>query len=143
MKRTMTKRKKKTKIGSSLLVLAILLAPAAFAEKKKAAKPDTPAGAAYGMIGVTVFREPGFALPGASIALIPEPAEPLTPAQLKKVTRAAESSARGEYVFRVPVQAMKYKVRAAAKGLIPQEKSVSIEGGERIDVTFLLAPESK
>lgn len=135
-----TKRRKKTRITSRLASLAWALAalfsqmygPAASAAEKKAKTAES-----YGLIAVTVFREPGFALPGAELTLT------LAPTGGAKQKRKATSDARGEYVFRVPVQAQRYSVGVSAKGLVPQEKMVQAEGEQRIDVTFLLAAESK
>ena len=126
-----TKRRKKTKIGSSLLALALLTGLASGEKKPK----DS---AAHGLIAVTVFREPGFALAGADVILKPFPAESGSKLKLKGL-----SDARGEYVFRVPIEARKYTVGVSSKGLVSQEKMVSAEGEQRIDVTFLLAVESK
>ncbi len=53
------------------------------------------------------------------------------------------ANSRGEYVFRVPTTAARYTVIASAKGLKSQQKAVSIEGEQRVDVTFTLEPESK
>jgi hypothetical protein len=122
------------KTGSSLLlILVVLAAPVASAAKKKLA------GDSYARIAVTVFRDPGFALPGADVTLIPaaEDSEP----KVKKMKGVSDS--RGEYVFRVPVEAMRYTVQASAKGFATQRKAVSIEGETTIDVTFTLTPESK
>ncbi len=117
-------------------MLALLLAPAAGADKKKAAEAQP-----YGQIGVTVFREPGFALPGAEVTLTANPENGGDPPKLKKLKGNVDN--RGELVFRVPVSAMRYTVRAESKGFIPQEKAVLMEGEQRMDATFLLAPESK
>lgn len=128
-----TRRKRKKRIGSSLLILLILLVESiSGAGRKKDAGP-------FGLIGVTVFREPGFALPGAEVTLTPVPPD-LAPKEkgMKGIT-----GARGELVFRVPTAAMRYKMRAVSKGYVPQDKTVSIEGEHRIDATFLLSPESK
>jgi hypothetical protein len=115
-------------------VALLLLLPAASAEKRKQAEP-------YGLVGGTVFREPGFALAGAEVTMVAAPESGPAPAGSKK--QAATTGARGEFAFRVPVQAMRYALHAAAKGYQPQDKQVSIEGEQRVEVTFLLAPESK
>ncbi len=134
--KTRTRRKKKTRIGSSLVLLALWLAPAICADKKKAGEAQP-----YGQIGVTVFREPGFALPGAEVTLTANPETSADPQKLKKLQGTVD--ARGEVVFRVPVSAMRYLIRAQSKGFIPQEKAILMEGERRSDATFLLAPESK
>ena len=87
----------------------------------------------------TVFREPGFALRGAEVVLLPAP-DTAQGAKLKKQKSAAD--ARGEFVFRVPPGPAKYTVRAGAKGMTAMEKQVSIVDTERVDVTFTLQPES-
>ena len=127
------RRKRKKRIGSSVLVLLGLLAGAIEGSgKKKAAEP-------FGQIGVTVFREPGFSLRGATVTLMP--ALPNPDGKVKGLSGVTDI--RGELVFRVPTAAMHYNVKAQSSGYIPQEKTVSIEGEQRIDATFLLAPESK
>jgi hypothetical protein len=92
-------------------------------------------------VGGTVFREPGFALPGAEVTIVADPESGPAPAGSKK--QQAATGARGEFAFRVPVAAMRYAVHAQAHGYAPQDKKVSIEGEQRVEVTFLLAPESK
>ncbi len=112
----------------------LLLLPGAFAEKRKQAEP-------YGLVGGTVFREPGFALAGAEVTIVADPESGPAPAGWKK--QQAATGGRGEFAFRVPVQPMRYALHAQAKGYGPQDKQVSIEGEKRVEVTFLLAPESK
>ena len=63
------------------------------------------------------------------------------PAGAKK--QKATTGARGEFAFRVPVAAMRYALHAQARGYASQDKRASIEGEQRVEVTFLLAPESK
>jgi hypothetical protein len=129
------KRKKKRTSGNKFLVLAILFVlPCVFAEKKKAAEP-------YGIVAGTVFHEPGFSLAGAEVTLVADPEAGSPPARFKK--QEAITGGRGEFAFRVPVTAMRYALHAKAHGYTPQDKSVSIEGEQRVEVTFLLAPESK
>jgi uncharacterized membrane protein len=53
------------------------------------------------------------------------------------------SSARGEFVFRVPPGPMSYAVAVAAKGYQSQRKNVSVQDQERVEVTFQLDRESK
>ena len=137
--RMKTKKRKTTRIGSSLLLLltllcSILWSPAEAAKNKKEA-------GSYGLVGVTVFREPGFALGGAEVSLVANPEPGADPPKMK--ARKDTTDRRGEVVFRVPTAAMRYTVRAGAKGFAPQEKTASIEGEQRIDVTFMLVPESK
>ena len=126
-------RRKMRRIGSSLLLIATLVIPAVRGGDKKSA-------VSYALVAGTVFREPGFALAGAEVVLVPDSAGG-TPAKVKKVE--ARSDARGEFAFRVPPVPMRYTIRVSAKGYQPEEKSVSVEGEQRADATFLLRAESK
>lgn len=121
------------RIGSSLVLLMALSLPA-IAEKKKNIEP-------YALVAGTVFREPGFALPGAEVTVTSNPEEGQAAAKVKKMQ--ALSDARGEFAFRVPPVTMRYTVRVTAKGYHPEEKSVSVSGEQRADATFELRPESK
>jgi len=137
--RTKTKtrmRRKKTRKSFSLLVpfalLATILVGESAAGEKKAPSP-------YAMVAVTVFREPGLALPGAEVTLTPGAAS----GQALKAKKAI-CDARGEYVFRVSAQPGSYLVRAKAKGFHPEEKQVEVHGeSERAEVTLELHAESK
>lgn len=121
-------RRKKTKKSFSLLLSLFLLAPLAAGEKK--------APATYAVVAVTVFREPGFALPGAEVSL--------TPAGDSAKPKKAVCDARGEYAFRVSAEPKSYLVHATAKGFRPEEKKVDIHGeSERAEVTLELRAESK
>ena len=147
--RTRTRKKKKMRrIGSSerypsrawrrgilplTLWMAVLL-PAARAEKKKTIGP-------YALVAGTVFREPGFALAGAEVTVTPNPGEGQAQVKIKKMQ--AISDARGEFAFRVSPAPMRYTVRVTARGYQSAEKSVSIEGEERAEATFVLQQESK
>ena len=128
------------RIGSKAVLLLMLAATVSglWAAKKhdgkKAAEP-------YGVLAGTVFREPGFALPGAEVTVEPDPQPGQTPVKIHKPK--AISDGRGEFAFRVPVTAMRYAVKARAKGFSPQQKSVDMEGEQRVDVTLTLAAESK
>jgi hypothetical protein len=94
----------------------------------------------YALVAGTVFREPGFALPGAEVVLAGAPDAPSGGPRVKKQKAAAD--ARGEFAFRVPPETMKYVVMVSAKGMKNQEKSVLVQGDERVEVTFMLEPES-
>ena len=129
------RRRKKKRIGISLwLALIAVLSPAQAARKK--ADPDS-----YAVVSGTVFRDPGFALPNATVTLTPAPSQPVPPAKLKK--QQTVCNARGEFVFRVPPVSMHYTVRAAAKGYRDDEKPIDVEGEARVEVTFSLHAESK
>ncbi len=130
---TRERRRSKVRRWAEVAVLLLLCAFAAPAgSKKKALEP-------YALIGGTVFREPGFALPGAelTLSLASDQASP----KIKKQTAISDS--RGEFAFRVPPAAMVYTVQVMCKGYSPQEKRVSVEGEQRVDATFTLSPESK
>lgn len=124
------------RIGSSLLlILAAALCSSAIAEKKhKAAEP-------YAVVGGTVFRDSGYSLPGAEVTLSPDPQPGQEPVKIR--SSKAVSDGRGEFAFRVPVTPMRYNVKAQMKGFEPRQKSVDIEGEQRIDVTLTLPGVSK
>ena len=128
--RTTRKKSGSKAVPAALILLALC---GLSAGEKKAAEP-------YSIVGGTVFHEPGLALPGAEVRITPDEADG---SQMKlKITRAI-SDDRGEFAFRVPPTAAKYKVRASAKGFKAEEKTAEVNAeGERVDVTFLLEPES-
>jgi len=134
-RKTRKKRKRRKRIGISLLLLLIGILPLAQAGKK-AAEPES-----YALVSGTVFRDPGFALPNAIVTLTPNPPAASSPAKIKK--QQSVTNSRGEFVFRVPPAAMRYTVRAAAKGYREEEKSVDVQGETRIEVTLSLREESK
>ena len=132
----MRKRKKRKKrTGISLLLSLIAVFPQAEAAKKKA-DPES-----YGLVSGTVFRDPGFALPNATVTLTPDPPEQPSSVKLKKLQTVCNS--RGEFVFRLPPISMHYTVRAAAKGYHEEKKSIELEGEGRVEVTLSLHEESK
>jgi hypothetical protein len=83
------------------------------------------------IISVSVFRDPGFSLPGAEIDLQPDP-EVKTSIKVKKMK--AVSDRRGELNFRVPAAAMRYTLTFRAKGYQSETRQVTIAGEERQDV---------
>lgn len=132
----MRKKRKKRRIGISLLFLLAAVIPQGADAGDKKANAES-----YALVGGSVFQESGFALPNALITLTPEPQAGDSAAKAKKMQ--AISDARGEFVFRVQADAKRYTIRAAAKSYQTQEKSVKVEGQGRVDVTFQLQPESK
>jgi len=125
------------RIGSSvaaLLAIAIALVGGGHAEKNHQS-------GVYAVVGGTVFRESGYALPGAEVVIVPDP----QPGQerVKIHEPKAISDHRGEFAFRVPLTAMRYTVKAHLRGFEPQQKSVDIEGEQRVDVTLILPAVSK
>src|SRR5690349_10731437 len=85
--KTRKKKRKMRRIGSSILVLAAIGSLALAADKKKV-EP-------YALVAGTVFREPGFALPGADVTVVPNPGPGQAPVKIKKLQ--ALSNARGEF----------------------------------------------
>ena len=141
---TKTRRKKKTttRTGSNRrsisLAICLLISAACCALAERPGRKTAAESAA--VIAVSIFREPGFALPGAEISLAPGPGDKNSP-KMKKVR--GTSDARGEFVFHVPPGPAQYELWVSAKGLKPQEKVVAVQGEERVDVTFMLEQESK
>jgi hypothetical protein len=129
------KNKRKKRIGISLVLLAAALLPVASAAKKK------PALDTYAVISGSVFQESGYALADAAVTLVAEPAS--GGAAVKAQKMEAVSDARGEFLFRVPPGPMNYAIVVAAKGYRSLRKSVTVEGQERVEVTFQLERESK
>jgi hypothetical protein len=129
------KRNPRKRIGTSLALawalLLVALLPLAAAPKKK------PALDTYAVVSGSVFDSSGYALPGADVTLAPE-----TQTQKLKPMEAA-SDARGEFVVRVPPGPMHYTVTVHAKGYRSEQKTVSVEDQERVEVTFQLERESK
>jgi len=132
--KTKKRRKRKKRIGISLLLSLIAVLPPAQAAKKKT-EPES-----YATVSGTVFHDPGFALPNAIVTLTPAPAQPSSN-KIKKLQTVCNS--RGEFVFQVPPIGMHYTVRATAKGYREEETSVDVEGEGRLEVTLTLHPESK
>jgi hypothetical protein len=83
-----------------------------------------------------VFRDPGFAQPGASVVLA------LKSAPAKKLQQQI-SSPRGEFTFRIPAGPQTYLVTATLKGFQIAREEIEIQGQEQINATLLLVPESK
>jgi len=130
-----TKKKSPKRIGTSLVLLLAALLPAAAAAKKK------PALDVYAVISGSVFQESGYALPDADVTLVAEPPSGASSAKAEKMQ--AVSDARGEFIFRVPPGPATYSIVVAAKDYQSLRKSVTVEGQERVEVTFQLDRESK
>lgn len=137
MRKKRMPRKKRIGISSVLLAGLFLLAPLAprAAAKKKPAQ-DTPA-----IVSGSVFDDRGYALPDATVTLASE-AQPDKP-KAKAKPMEAVSDVRGEFVFHVPAGPMRYTVTAEAKGYQSQQKSVTVQDQERVEVTFQLERQSK
>ncbi len=131
-------RKRTTRrLGSSLALagaVALLLSGARGAGKKKR-EPES-----FAVIAGTVFRDSGLALAGAEVTVESEAGA--KPAGKQRKLKAA-SDTRGEFALRVPAAPVRYNVSVRAPGFQPQQKAVSVQGGERIDVFFRLEPAAR
>jgi hypothetical protein len=117
------------RLGFALSLLAVTLGTLTAAPEKKPVPHAVVAG--------TVFRDPGLALPGATVVLMRKD-DP----KAKKLQDAI-SNYRGEFAFQVPAVEAAYIVRASLKGFHPDEKEALISADERIEVTLVLVPQSK
>ena len=135
----MTKKmlRKKKRIGNSprsllrtlaLGALLVLLLPVVSLpkDKEKAKKPES-----YSLVAGTVFRPPGFALPGAEVTLKPEKG---------KGQQKMTANMRGEFAFRVPSVFARYTVIVKASGFQQEEKSTEVGIDQRVDLPFELKP---
>src|SRR5512141_1509929 len=125
-KTTMTTRmRRKISPHSSAACLLLLFAPVSLMAQgaKKAAAP-------YAIVSGTVFRDPGFAQPGASVVLA------LKSAPARKLQRQI-SSPRGEFSFRVPPGPQTYLVTATLKGFQTVRQELQIQDQEQINATLL------
>ena len=126
----------KTGTGVSLLLTLLLLAGASHLS----GLPALNKSASEAIIAGTVFRDPGFAFQRVEVVLtVLTPPSGTKPAKPRKVA----TDARGEFVFRVPAGASKYRVRASAEGYMAEEKTVDVNADERVDVYLTLKPESR
>jgi hypothetical protein len=136
------KRNPKKRIGTSLALVAVLLAavlPLGAAPKKK------PVLDVYAVVSGSIFQDNGYALPGADVTLVPEIQPGSSSERAREKVKPIElmSDARGEFVVRVPPGPMQYVVTVDAKGYKSQRKTVSVQDQERVEVTFQLERESK
>jgi hypothetical protein len=128
------RRRKRKRRSISLLILAAAFAFPSLGDKKKALEP-------YVLLDGTVFKENGFALPNAEVVVIPDPPPDAPRPKAKKMQVVSDS--RGEFAFRLPTGSMRYIIKVSAKGFRNEEKSVRVQGEDRLDVTFQLHEESK
>ena len=119
-----------------LLTLA-LIAPALIAGKKIRKEKPGKTDSQFATVAGTVFRDPGFALPGAQVTLAPEDPE----SKMKPLRYTSDS--RGEYAFRVAPGPARYTVSVNAAGFLPQTKTAVLAGMERADVFFQLQPDAR
>lgn len=117
-----------------LICLIVFCSSVVTAARKEKARD---ASAPYSLIAGTVYRPPGFALPGAEVIISPEQPE-VNGVKLKK--EKAVTDARGEWVIRVPIVPAKWRVDVKIDGYRPEQKSVAIEGEQRLDLSIILEP---
>jgi len=130
--KTRTTRTTKNKILSYAAAVLIAVV-ASFSASAAPDKKPVP----HGVVAGTVFRDPGLALPGATVVLMRK-----GDAKPKKLQETI-SNYRGEFAFEVPAVEGAYIVRASLRGFHPEEKEAIISADERIEVTLVLVPESK
>jgi hypothetical protein len=128
------RRRRKTRIISLLLLTAASILPALADKKKAGAEP-------YVLLAGTVFQETGFALPNAEVVVMQDPSPETKHSKAKKLQAVSDS--RGEFAIRLPVGKVHYAIKVSAKGFRGEEKSVTVQGEDRIDVTFQLHQESR
>jgi hypothetical protein len=127
---------KTRKTNCSLLAPPCILALAAHS-LLLAAPEEAKKNAPVAVIAGTVFRQPGFALPGAQVTIRPErDKEQGTKFKKSKII----TNSRGEFAVRVPPVPMKYSVDVHANGYISQSKTVEIYGEQWKEISFLLDP---
>ena len=112
-----------------LMVFALALIPASPAQSRKKEAP-------HATLAGTVFRDPGFAQPGATVILSSQ-SEP------DKKLQQAITDRRGDFAFRVPPGPASYYLTATLKGFKRARDSFDVSGEEQINATLLLIPESK
>jgi hypothetical protein len=121
--------RRKLKPTAIVLLPALCLAQLVLAQGKQKPGPDA-------VISGTVFRDPGFAQPGATVTLAAS-------SKPSKTLQRQISSPRGEFTFRVPAGANSFVVTATLKGFQTAREEIEIQGQEQINATLLLVPESK
>ena len=133
--KTRTKTKKTRLFRTVSLIISLIMASAlTWAQKKPGAKKDE---APHAVVAGTVFRDPGFAQPGATLILTRKD-DPKS-----KKLQEAVSDARGDFAFRVPPGPATYFVTATLKGFKPERQEIPISGEEYSNATIVLVPESK
>jgi hypothetical protein len=110
-------------------------------KQRKPAKTPPP----IAVIAGTVFRDPGFAFPGARIRLEPAPQSATSDTirgkvKVKVKKMEAVSDQRGEFAFRVPPVPMRYNLSITATGHLPDQREVIVAGEGRQDVFVTLKP---
>src|SRR5579859_3263638 len=122
--KTTTMRRKPKSAAGLFLLPALFWAHSLPAQGHKQQAP-------YAIIAGTVFRDPGFAQPGASVVLA------LKSAPNKKQQQQI-SSPRGEFSFHVPAGPQTYLVTATLKGFQTAREEIEIQDQEQNNATLLL-----
>jgi len=122
--------RRKSKAAASLLLLPAWIWAIGLSAQGTRQKSEP-----YAVVAGTVFRDPGFAQPGASVVLA------LKSAPVKKLQQTI-SSPRGEFSFHVPSGPNSYVITATLKGFQTAREEIEIQGQEQINATLLLVPES-
>jgi hypothetical protein len=118
-----------------ILFFCLILTTSPVAAKKK----GTPGAEPFAVIGGTAYRPPGLSLPGVRVRVRREPSGNSDKLSLKPIE--VVSDARGEFAIRVPAVPSKWIVDVSAKGYKSESKSVTIEGEQRLELSFVLEPE--
>jgi len=140
--RTKTKRTRSNAVRhrAALACLGALLAAVGGSvswAQQTSGKKSSNKQTAYAVIAGTVFRDPGFAQPGAAVILS------LKDDPKGKKLQEAFSDNRGEFAFHVPPAQATYVIQATLKGYRPVRQEIEISGEEQVNATLLLVPESK
>lgn len=132
-------RRMKRKTGASRL-LSVLVVAASLACPTGLLQGASEADKPQAVIAGTVFRDPGFAFPRVELTLT---AIALPPGVKKVKPMKTASDIRGEYSFRVPAGAARYRIAASAPGFAAEQREVEISASERIDVYLTLKPNAR
>jgi len=143
MKRTKAGGSCGSRFGAGLLGIIGICACLVMSLPGGAISPDEKKTEPYALIAGTVFRESGLSLSGAEVrvTLLPDGQEKRKSKKAKPIR--VVSDARGEFAIRVPARPVRYTVSVKASGHLAQEKQVSIQGNERVDLFFRLEPAAR
>ena len=120
------------RVFTQTLTLVLAVCTLVVVSPAQSRRKDAP----HATLAGTVFRDPGFAQPGALVVVSLKSA-PDKPIQ-KLIT-----DRRGDFAFRVPPGPASYYLTATLKGFKRARDSFDISGEEQINATLLLIPESK
>ena len=126
-------KKRTGRVSRWLACCCLLLAATPLLAGKKEKKPAAGASVSQAILGGTVFNGAGFAMRGAEVTITREGAQ-------GKERWKAVSDARGEFFLRLPPGPAKYNVSVRVPGVRPQEKQMTFEADERLELNFVLEP---